>query len=531
MLVLQRGQLVKFKFIFTSRGLPYDPTSVASPSDLYITILRGADGSGPVIDGPYSYWSQNSTPNTDAYIEKSNTYEFTFNYRIPSTLFNGTYTVLARTSDSASQLVVTSNFEVKGDPITLSPVIVNSEKSTVINYQPRYAQLSAGNTSTILLIGHANNIELNVPVEIKTVQQAVDLLGADLKSPLLRGVFDAYAAGARDIMICATAPMLEYVEKFYEKNIPTTIFDLENATPSSYTFYQKYYERLEETYSIIKDLDFVDIIVPLETSILKTNGVDFITQLADYCADFHNTTGYVQMGIIGSRSGGVNSVDIDFLEADEIIVDKLTEYNLDNTVLSDNGRFVIPVYGEGVFQHSQLNSSYISNMAAAYAGLLASNPLNRSLIRARVPGLMSLYGSDLSQQDFRRLENIGINTIYRGKKTKRSIPFEVYLTNDYTMAKSNSTLQKAAQMRLVGYVVNMAKDYAYESIGKFGHDVFMDKLSKLLRSMKSDNIILDFSLNRQVAVNDPGKIFVYIELLSALGLKKIDFRIAAGPGA
>jgi hypothetical protein len=112
------------------------------------------------------------------------------------------------------------------------------------------------------------------------------------------------------------------------------------------------------------------------------------------------------MGIIGSRSGGVNSVDIDFLEADEIIVDKLTEYNLDNTVLSDNGRFVIPVYGEGVFQHSQLNSSYISNMAAAYAGLLASNPLNRSLIRARVPGLMSLYGSDLSQQDFRRLENI-----------------------------------------------------------------------------------------------------------------------------
>jgi hypothetical protein len=49
--------------------------------------------------------------------------------------------------------------------------------------------------------------------------------------------------------------------------------------------------------------------------------------------------------------------------------------------------------------------------------------------------------------------------------------------------------------------------------------------------MKSDNIILDFSLNRQVAVNDPGKMFVYIELLSALGLKKIDFRIAAGPGA
>jgi len=352
-----------------------------------------------------------------------------------------------------------------------------------------------------------------------------------MNSPLLRGVLDAYSAGARDIVICAAAPMIEYIDKYYERNNPTTIFDLSSASPLSYTFYEKYYNRLQQTYNLIKELDFIDIIVPLETSIIKTGGVDFITQLGNYCADFHNKTGYVQMGIIGSRSGGVNSQDVVILQNNNIFTNKLTQYNIDNTILSDNGRFVIPIYGEGVFQHPQIKTSYISNVAAAYAGLLASLPLDRSLIRYRIPGLMSLYGSDLSQEDVRKLENVGVNTIYRGRKTRRSIPYEVYTTNEYTMSHPKSTLNKAAQMRLVSYVVNLVKDYSYQSIGKFGYDIFSDKVRKLLDSLKYNKIILDYSLNIEIAVDEVGKIIVSIELLSALGLKKVNFKIATGPGA
>jgi hypothetical protein len=309
-----RGQSVQFKFIFISEGNIYDPTDNSTPVDIYFSVIRGEYGSGPIIDGPYSYLIQEETPTGPTYIEKNNSKEFTFYYQIPYKLYEGIYSVIAQTTNSTGNLSISAKFQVKGEVSTLSPIVISPNKSTVVNYKPSYEQLNADNTSTILLIGHANGIEFNNPINVRSMQSAIDLLGADLSSPLLRGVFDAYAAGARDIMICATAPMSEYVDKYSDRNTSSTLFGRNDATPSEYTFYERYYERLEETYSVIKDLDFIDIIVPLETSIIKTGGVDFITQLADYCADFHNTTGYVQIGVIGSRSGGVISSDIDLIE-------------------------------------------------------------------------------------------------------------------------------------------------------------------------------------------------------------------------
>jgi hypothetical protein len=143
---------------------------------------------------------------------------------------------------------------------------------------------------------------------------------------------------------------------------------------------------------------------------------------------------------------------------------------------------------------------------------------------------MSLYGSDLTQQDFNRLENICINSVYRGKKTRRSVPFEVYLSNEYTLAAKNSTLSKLAQMRIIAYVVSNVKEYSYSAIGKFGYDKFVDSVRNLLTKLKSDKAILDFSFNVEISTTDRGAIICYIELLSALGLKKLSFSIATGPG-
>lgn len=531
MLVLSRGQSAEFKFIFVSEGDIYDPTSAATPKDIYFSVIRGTYGNGPVIDGPFSYLNQPATPNSDIYIIKEGTSTFIFNYKVPFNLFEGQYTIIAQTSNDLNSLSISSPFQVKGEPITLSPVIVSSEKSAITNYKPTYDQLNSGNTSTVLLIGHADNIELNVPTKIRSIQSAIDLLGADMKSPLLRGVFDAYSAGARDIMICASAPMSEYVEKFSDRNVSTTLFDLNVATPSEYTFYEKYYERLTETYSLIKDLDFIDIIVPLEVSMIKTNGIDFITQLGNYLGEFHNQTGYIQMGVIGTKTGGINPSDIELLESNTVIEDKLTTYGSGGQISSDNGRFIIPIYGEAVFQHQQLAISYTSSVSAAYAGLLASTPLNRSIIRTRLPGATSVYGNDLTQSDFSRIENIQINTIYRGKKTRRFVPFEVYISNEYTMAYPNSTLAKAAQMRIIANVVSQVRDYCYQSLGKFNYDSLSDKIRNLLNNLKDNRIIIDYSFNIEIEYNNPGSIIVYLELLSSLGLKKLDFTVATGPGA
>lgn len=529
MLQVYRGQSVQFKFIFVSEGNIYDPTNQDPPVDVIFTIIRGDYGTGPIIDGPYSFNNQN--PESNISIELNHSYEFTFNYIIPQTLFEGVYSVLARTTDAFGPIAITSQFQLKGDPITLSPVVISAEKSAITNYQASYEDLAGSNTATILLIGHADGIEINNPIKIKSMQSAIDLLGADLKSPLMRGVFDAYAAGARDIIICAAAPMLEYISDYSSRTTSTTIFDLEAATPTSQTFYEKYYDRLEQTYSLIKDLDFIDIIVPLETSIINTGGIDFITQLADYCADFHNSTGYVQIGIIGSRSGGLSASDVELLEDNLVLTNKLTQYNSSGSIVSDSGRFVVPVYGEAVFQHPQIKTSYVSNLAASVAGMMASTPLDMALIRTRVPGATYVYGSDLSQQEFRRLENIGVNTIYRGKKTRRSVPFEVYLSNEFTLAKSNNTLNKATQMRLIAAVVNQVREYSYQAIGRFGYDLLVDKVKSYLLKLKSDKIIIDFSLNIEVKSTSTANIIFYIELLSSLGLRKVDFSIATGPGA
>jgi hypothetical protein len=130
-----------------------------------------------------------------------------------------------------------------GDVSTLSPRIMSGEKSVITNYKPSYQDLDFRNTNTILLIGHADNIELNNPVRIKSVQSAIDLLGADISSPLLRGVLNAYEGGARDIMIMASAPMSEYASRYEDRTAASNLFTINEATPSSMTFYERYYDR------------------------------------------------------------------------------------------------------------------------------------------------------------------------------------------------------------------------------------------------------------------------------------------------
>lgn len=533
MILGTRGQTVQAKFVFVSEGEIYDPTSSATPIDIYFSLIRGENRTGPVVDGPFSYLRGNEDLADRFEITRSGTGQFTFSYTIPATIMPGVYTILAQTVDDFGQLAISSPLQVKGEPIVLNPVVISSANSAVFNYKPTYDDLNRANTGTICLIGHADNLELNVPVKVRSIQSAIDILGADIRSPLLRGVFDAYQAGARDLFVMAAAPLGEYVEFYEDRIVPTTMFELEEATPRSLTFYEKYYERLFTSYSTLTELDFIDFVVPLEASIIKTGGVDFVGQLAAHLLIFHNTTGFVQLGVIGSRSGGVKSADVQEIKSTKTLIDKFTIYDSSQSgqIVADYGRFVIPIYGEGVMQHSQLKASYTSSMAATYAGMMASMPLNLALIRTRLPGVMSVYGNDLTQAEINELESIGMNTIYRGRRTRRSMPFEVYGTNEYTLANMDSTLSKATQMRIVAAVVNQVKGLATDSIGKFGYDRAVEGATMLLRQMQQMGVLVDFTLNVEVDKSTRGRIILYIELVSSLGLRKIDFAIAAGPEA
>lgn len=531
MLVVKRNQSLKIKFLFVDSGEVYDPTELATPIDVTVSVVRGDSRYSAVIRNPISYIYTNATPDPNAYIQRTANSEFIFNYTVPTSMFPGLYTAVAKTVKGNSEIIIESKFEVKEEAYEPLPTVPMGSRSSVVTYKPSYEDINFSNMQTLLLVGHADGLEINSPMKIRSVQHAIEVLNGDMNSPLLRGVFDAYDAGARNIFICAAAPMTEYVEDTDTRLVSSTYVDYDSATPTAKTFYERYYDRLSTTYSVLSVLDFIDVMVPLETSILNTDGVDFITQLAEYCDSFHNETGYVQIGVIGSRTNGISSSDISLMENNEVIEQKLTTYNLTGDISSDAGRYVVPVYGEALFSHAQLDFTYINSVSAAVAGLIVSNPLNFGLVRKRIPGAMSVYGSNLNSSEMNRLEAIGVNTIYRSNKARRAQPFQVYLTNDYTMADMNSIFSKLPQMRLASYLSSSVKGFGYDSIGKFGYDKVTSNTEQLLQRLKKEGTIVDYEFNAKPSSSEAGVILLYINIISSLGLKKINLSLAAGPGA
>jgi len=173
-------------------------------------------------------------------------------------------------------------------------------KSVEISNRSRYQNLATEVTQEIVLIGHTDAIEPYGIKKISSIQEGINILRADFNSPLLRGLFDAYSCGARDIWIMSCGYMSEYISDINNRN--TKIFLSNSSTANTYSFYELYYQRLVKCYEILKDYEMIDIIVPLETSILNTGNVNFVKQLAQHCHDFQTKTGEVAIGIIGSRT-------------------------------------------------------------------------------------------------------------------------------------------------------------------------------------------------------------------------------------
>jgi len=407
--------------------------------------------------------------------------------------------------------------------------LVGPSRGTSLSRRPIYDSLELYSTNSILLLGHCDGLELNTITRINSLQEAVNVLSADMNSPLLRGVYDAYSCGARNIYVAAVAPMSEYVD-----DVAKRLTSMDNLTSaqngSRLNFYQKYYERLEDSYEIMKGYELIDIIVPLETSIIETGSIDFIRQLAVHCYNFNETTGFVQIGIISSRSNGIKDADISVLEAKSIFKDKLTTYDLSGQIESDIGRYIIPVYGELTFNHLGFNRAYTSTAAAAFAGTMSSNPVYNGMIRKNIPGAYSIFGSSLSKDSLVRLDNLGINTIYRSRKGTKGLPFEIYVTNDYTLANKTSSFIKTPQIRLAAMVINEIKGIANDGLGKSSEDKITAKVKRMLDILVNSKIIKHYSLQSYGSKTERGFLIFEITLVSCLGLKNINFSVTTGPG-
>lgn len=464
-------------------------------------------------------------------IQSNNATKFSFYYTLPDDLFPGNYSVVATSYYDISIIQYTAQFQVPQSTQQITSVYPSGEKEISKAFVPAFQKLEQYKTNSVLLIGHADGVDLNLITRINNLQEAIDLLKADFNSSLLRGVFDCYAAGCRDIYICAAAPMSEYVEDPAERLEARTIYGIDDATPMIMNFYQRYYDRLQTTYSIIEDYDYIDIVVPLEISFINTGSVDFLGQLALYCQNFHDRSGMIQIGVIGSRSNGIKAEHIDTLEADTRFTNKYTMFDSQNQIIGDMGRFVTAIYGELIINHTFLTISYASSGSATYAGMLSANPVNQSLIRKSVLSAFGLSGISLNQSQVDRLDALGINTFTRNTRSRRGNSYQVYVTNDNTLAHSTSNYRKVPQIRLVAMLNNEIRALTTDTVSKFSAQKAASDVQKMLQYLKSNGIISDFDFEAYMDSEIKGKMYFDVSILSSLGLKKISFSIASGQGA
>jgi hypothetical protein len=136
----------------------------------------------------------------------------------------------------------------------------------------------------------------------------------------------------------------------------------------------------------------------------------------------------------------------------------------------------------------------------------------------------------LSKDSLVRLDNLGINTIYRSRKGTKGLPFEIYVTNDYTLANKTSSFIKTPQIRLAAMVINEIKGIANDGLGKSSEDKITAKVKRMLDILVNSKIIKHYSLQSYGSKTERGFLIFEITLVSCLGLKNINFSVTTGPG-
>jgi hypothetical protein len=529
MLIAKPKEYVEIQFVYQSGYEYIDPTG-----DIIVYLKRGIGTPGAVIDGPLVYDISYITAATPTYtqsisstatIERVSQGSYKLRYMLPESLYKGNYTIQISTVADLSN--ATKEYYVQcNNPNNIDEEYSYNDKSISISSRSKYVEINNLSTNSIMLIGHTDALQEFEIYRPTSMQDAINVLRADFDSPLTRGIFDCYAAGGRDIYIMSCGSMSEYVSDVSKRN--DKIFADTAATPNTYSFYEFYGAKLSFCYEILSDYEFIDIIVPLETSFISTNGVNFVKQLADHCQQVQTNTGEVQMGIIGSRSSSARDVDInDINNADFEISSSVTS---SGEITKDSGKYIILIYGEAVFNHKQIRRSYTSSMAAAYAGSLSSNRIDYGMAKKRIEPCLSIFGNEINSNQMAILENKKVNTIFSGSRARRGALYDVRISGDLTQSISEN-YSDSSNVRLVAMVIAEVQSMGQNSIGKFANDHLIRSVDGFLQQLKINDIIRDYNFDAYADRLEKGKLYFTISITSVRTLRSISFNVATGRGA
>ena len=393
-----------------------------------------------------------------------------------------------------------------------NPLLSSPSLSGTMAESSLYQVMGSGITDAVLLLGHADATVMYEPYRVYDPKKAVEFLGSDASSPLLRAFLECYNAGVKDIWLMAVAPMSEYETVISDR---LTV----KAAYGNKTFYQKYYDRLATAYSSITDYELGEIVVPVEAVFHDSGGVDFLTQLVNFCNNYFTTTGAVCLGVLGTRIAELT---------DAVVTTMANDSRLKS--VSAAGKFVMVVIGEGAITNPQMSTTYIAPLAVKVAALMSTTSLDRSVAGLPMQGVSAMVGNDFNDTQLEKLAQAKLNPVGRTTRGKRGFAYQIRLLTDNTLGQDGTDFWSMTQMHIVANILNQIRSYGYAYVGTTYFSKFRETVYHFLNGLVSDNIIRSFSLNITLADNNQSA-SVVVSILPILGLRQITFQIEVGPGA
>ena len=546
------GESINFvKTFVNSVGSYIDPPSVKFSIVKNITTI---------LYGPYEYDNSATPVVVDDGFTRPMVGTYTFSQVVESVIVPGIYSAKWEGQVDGALAVSYEEFQVIEPPLSTNRIVDPSSLQGNIVESPLYNDLSLGATDRLVLIGHANGLELNMPHRVINIQESINILGADADSPLVRGMLEAYNCGARDIWLVASAPMSEYMP--FEYSDPSTR-KTEREDLGGLTFYQKYSQRLDATYEMLRLEDFPEIVVPLEAPFYDSGDVDFLTPLLSNCLQRYRETGNVSIGIIGTRIGFGASGVVEALSTDrrisrfngqEYVYSTKTlfsilkyHYGIDlftnqsqSQILDgqDLGKFGMIVVGEGVVNTPQIDLQYTSCLATCVAALMSTRSFNESVINKKIPRVANLVGYKFSKDEIKTLARQRVNAITLTPLGRRGSSYETFLATDNTLANGwpedrpddQTPFWSISTVRLVGKVSQQIVSLGNRSLGTIEYASFRESVRDYLDSLRIRRIIRDFSLNIYRAQDENRTVYVDLTINPFFSLREIYFTVKVGPG-
>lgn len=546
------GNSITFQKIFIDSNGSY-----IDPVEIEFSIVKDIN---TILYGPFSYDSSSTPATISGNFERLGQGIYQYTQYIEDIIVPGIYSAKWSTTIEEATAVSYENFQVIEPEIVTNRIIDPSSLYGKIVEKPLYSDLGVGKTDRLALIGHADGLELNTPHRVIDIQETINILGADANSPLLRGMFEAYNMGAKDIWLIASAPMSEYVQydEISDISRKTQRADLDNLN-----FYQKYSQRLDVTYRMLMEEDFPEIVVPLEAPFFDAGDVDFLTPLLSNCLQRYRRTGNISIGIIGTRIPAnteniFNKLNTDTrisrLEGSSYIYSTKTLYsilkyhyginlfsgNTQSNILDgqDMGKFGMVVIGEGLSNAPQLGYPYTASLAATVAGLMASMPENQSLVNKKLSRISGLVGYKFSQDEIQTLARKRLNVATLTPLGRRGTSYQVFVSTDNSLANGwpdtnaddQSAFWSVATLRLVGKISQNIVSLGRRSLGTIQYAMFKDSVYNYLDKIKAKGLLKDYRLKIYRGNDANRTVYVDLMLYPYFTIREIYFTVEVGPG-